>query len=349
MAGMEDMNRKPSIKQLSCEQLEELMLSYGQPKFRSGQLVEWLYKKGVSSFNEMTNLSKALRQQLADDFDLDAPTIVDKQISHDGTRKYLLDFHGSLVETVGIPSLDNRLTVCFSTQVGCAMGCIFCATGYEGFHGNLFPGNIIDQILVVQNDFNQRVTNLVGMGQGEPFLNYDNVLEALSIINSKRSLNIGARKITLSTCGIIAGINRFSELNEQYTLAVSLHAARQEVRDRIMPGVRTNPLSQLHSSLERYIQRTNRRVTFEYALISGINDSNEDLQALLRFCKGLLCHVNLIPLNSVEESPFKPTSQSTLDLWQQTISAHGIETTIRHSKGSDIDGACGQLKNARIN
>lgn len=336
------------IKQYAREDLVALMEAYGQPGYRADQIIQWLYQRGATSYDQMTDLPKALRQRLADNNPLYTPHVVDKQVSRDGTRKFLLSFEdGCLVETVGIPSSDGRLTVCFSTQVGCAMGCIFCATGYEGFTRNLSVGEIIDQITIVQKDFSKRVTNLVGMGQGEPFLNYDSVLGALAIINSKKGLGIGARKITLSTCGIIKGIQRFSEVKEQYTLAISLHAARQSVRDRIMPHASSQPLNALRKSLVDYLSATNRRITFEYTLMKGINDSKDDLQALLSFASGLLCHINLIQLNEIPGSPFHPSSPQTRDHWQHSIENSGIECTVRVSKGADISGACGQLKNAR--
>lgn len=341
-------NDNKPIKSFSQSELTELMKSYRQPAFRAGQIIQWLYQRGVSSYDEMSNIPKALRDTLEANHPLFSSTVINKQVSVDGTRKYLVSFNdGCCVETVGIPSHDGRLTVCFSTQVGCAMGCIFCATGKEGFTRNLSIGEIIDQIHIVQNDFDQRVTNLVGMGQGEPFLNFDAVINALEIINSKQGLTIGARKITLSTCGIIFGINRFADVSEQYTLAISLHAARQEIRDKLMPNAASNPLDQLHKALLSYIQRTNRRVTLEYTLIDGYNDSTEDLNALLSFASDLLCHINLIKLNRIAESPFQPSPMHTMEHWKATAELHGIETTIRISKGSDISGACGQLKNAR--
>lgn len=345
---MDAISQQLPIKSYSRSGLVALMQDYSQPRYRADQLIRWLYQRGAESYDQMTDLSKSFRQQLAGAHPLHNPSIIDKQISRDGTRKYLLEFHdGRLVETVGIPSHDNRLTVCFSTQVGCAMGCVFCATGQEGFTRNLSIGEIIDQILIVQKDFNRRVTNLVGMGQGEPFLNYDAVVGALDIINSKQGLSIGARKITLSTCGIISGINRFSEVKEQYTLAISLHAARQDVRDQIMPHAASQPLTRLHDALKDYISATNRRVTLEYTLINGINDSNQDLDALIMFTSDLLCHVNLIQLNEIPGSPYQPSSPETLNHWTTAIEQSGIETTIRYSKGSDISGACGQLKNQR--
>lgn len=344
---METLENTP-ITSYSRDQLKALLESYGQPGYRRDQIIQWLYQRDARSYDEMTDLPKKLREILLENHPIEKPCIVDKQVSVDGTRKYLLSFKdGCLVETVGIPSSDGRLTVCFSTQVGCAMGCVFCATGQEGFTRNLSVGEIINQILIVQNDFNKRVTNLVGMGQGEPFLNYDNVLEALEIVNSKKGLNIGARKIVLSTCGIIKGIQRFSEVKEQYTLAISLHAARQEVRDMIMPHASNNPLKDLRKTLVDYIDKTNRRVTLEYTLIRDLNDSKDDLNALLGFAKGLLCHINIIKLNTVPHSPFQPSSTSVMNHWKTAAEDHGIETTIRISKGSDIFGACGQLKNYR--
>lgn len=345
---MDTKNDNLPIKQYDAEGLAALVFLYDQPAYRTSQIIQWLYQRGASSYDEMTDLPRRFREQLASNHPLAVPDIVDKRFSKDGTRKYLLSFEdGSLVETVGIPSHDNRLTVCFSTQIGCPMGCAFCATGKEGFTRNLSVGEMIDQILIVQGDMGRRVTNLVAMGQGEPFLNLDAVLGALEIINSPKGLNIGARKITVSTCGIIKGIERFSSVKEQYTLAISLHAARQSVRDRIMPNSSSNPLDRLRTSLNSYIEKTNRRVTFEYALIKGINDSEEDLRALIDYTRGLLCHINLIPLNEVESSPFKPSPQSNLTRWQATLENAGFETTIRHSKGADIFGACGQLKNSR--
>ena len=336
------------LTSLTREQLKETLSTIGQPSYRSDQIIRWLYQRGASSYGQMTDLPKSLREQLAEIHPLQAPSMVDRQISSDGTRKYLLSFSdGALVETVGIPSRDNRLTVCFSTQVGCPMGCVFCATGYEGFTRNLSCGEILQQLTLVQDDFGRRITNLVAMGQGEPFLNFDAVAEALAIANSKKGLNIGARKITVSTCGIISGIQKFAEIDKQYTMAVSLHAARQSVRDLIMPHAASQPLAKLKQALIDYLEATNRRVTIEYTLIDGMNDSDKDLSALLSFLSGLLCHVNLIPLNKVEDSPFQPSQDGVIERWLEAITARGVEATIRHSKGQDIFGACGQLKNHR--
>ena len=241
-------------------------------------------------------------------------------------------------------SLD-RLSVCVSSQVGCPMACQFCATGREGLTRNLTAAEIISQVALVQEDFQERVSNVVVMGQGEPFLNYNEVLAALRILNSRDDFNIGARHITLSTCGIIDGIDRLSQEPEQFTLAVSLHSALQEKRDQLMPKVAKQPLSNLKKAVERYTQSTNRRVSFEYLLIKDVNDSEEDLQALLDFCDGLLCHVNLLPVNTVEGSPLQAASPATAKHWVETLIHYGVETSFRKSRGADIDGACGQLKN----
>lgn len=326
----------------------------GQPKFRTKQLVKWVFQDAVFSYDEMTNLPKALRSALHERFVLIAPVVIDKQTSTDGTRKYVFQYaDGTQVEAVGIPSFDSKetkneprhLTVCFSTQAGCAMQCAFCATGEEGLTRNLSSAEMVVQVLLVQVDFNCRVTNVVSMGQGEPFQNYDAVLEALRFMNSKDGLGIGARHITVSTCGLISGIDHFANEPEQFTLAVSLHSARQDVRDKLMPRCRSLTLPKLKASLLHYVETTGRRVSLEYLLIAGINDGEADLTALKEFCNGLLCHINLIPMNSVEGSPFKPSSLAIEQRWVNELKASGKECTIRNSRGSDIDGACGQLKN----
>ena len=335
-----------NIRTYSLEQLQDILAELNQPKFRAKQLHEWLHGKHALSYDEMLNIPKTLRSALSEHYPLFQPAVTDRQISKDGTRKYILQLHdGQQVETVGIPSDDGRLTVCFSTQVGCSMGCTFCATAKEGFTRNLLAEEIIDQLIVVQNDFQQRISNAVGMGQGEPFLNYDEVLLALRLMNDPDGFNIGARHITVSTCGIIPSIDRFSREPEQFTLAVSLHSAIQSKRDELMPHVKNQTLHQLKAALASYIQRTNRRVTFEHLLIQGVNDGSQDLKALVSFCSDLLCHVNLIMLNNIEQSPLKPSDSETAKRWMETLNQHHIEATVRRSRGADIAGACGQLKN----
>ena len=333
--------------------LPELIKSYNQPTFRSKQLIEWLYKKHIRSYDEMSNLPKQLREALKRDFPGVVPHEIDKQISRDGTRKYVFEYDdGARVEAVGIPSLEQNtkgkakhLSVCFSTQAGCAMGCAFCATGQEGLTRNLTAGEMLYQINTVSHDFGLRASHLVSMGQGEPFQNYEAVLEALRFCNAKNGFEIGARHITLSTCGIIQGIKKLAQEPEQFTLAVSLHAARQVVRDELMPRCAHIPLADLKQALQMYVAQTSRRVSLEYIMIRNINDSEQDLAALLSFTQDLLCHINLIPINSVAHSPYQPSLPQTTANWVQQLSAKGKETTVRNSRGADIDGACGQLKN----
>lgn len=345
-----------SIFDYSASGIEELVLSFGQPAFRAKQLIQWLYQRGVSSYNEMTNLPKQFRAQLAQSAALRPPVVLDKQVSADGTRKYLLSFpDGCQVETVGIPSrsldgsgVPKRLTVCFSTQVGCPMKCAFCATGQQGFTRNLTPGEMLWQILVCQNDFNQRVSNIVAMGQGEPFLNYKNLIAALHFMNMKDALGIGARHISVSTCGIPKGIVAFGHEKEQFTLAVSLHSAIQSVRDALMPGCAEIPLNKLKNALLQYQNSSGRRISFEYLMIKGINDTKESLDALLSFCGGLQAHINLLKVNPVDGSPLKPSSRARVQAFENTLQNAGIETSMRDSRGSDIDGACGQLISSRM-
>ena len=340
------------IRTYTLAQLEDLVGELDQPKFRAKQLHEWLQGHHATSYDEMTNLPKALRARLAESHPLAMSKVIDRQVSKDGTRKYVIRLSdGCLIETVGMPSDHHgeRLTVCFSTQVGCAMECAFCATGREGFHRNLTSAEMTDQIALVQKDFQRRVTNVVAMGQGEPFLNYDETITALRLMNSADSFNIGARHITVSTCGVLDSIDSFSKEPEQFTLALSLHSAIQAKRDKLMPRVKNQKLTDLKKSLLHYVSQTNRRVTLEYLLIRDVNDGDEDLTALLDFCAGLLCHVNLLPMNVIEGSPFQPADSQTVDKWIKTLGRHRIEATLRRSRGSDIAGACGQLKNVLQN
>lgn len=341
----------PDIKSLSSTELESLFVeTLVQPKFRIKQVEQWIWQKGASSFDDMTNISKSLRAKIARHCSLSVPTIAARQLSIDGTRKYLMKFaDGVCVETVGIPSTDgDRLTVCFSTQAGCAMGCTFCATGWGGFIRNLHTGEMFDQVRLVGEDFGRRVTNVVAMGQGEPFANYDATLNALRHMNSALGLGIGARHITVSSCGIIAGIERFATEPEQFTLAVSLHSAVQETRDEIMPGVKGQPLDKLRDALVSYGEVTGRRPSLEYALMDQVNDTDEHLDALVSFCRGMLCHVNLIPLNPIKrdenaDQDYLMDPSPKMVEFESALSRAGIEVSVRNSRGSDIDGACGQL------
>lgn len=341
---MNPRTKSQDIRDLSQNDIRELVAELGQPAFRAKQLIEWVFEKNVCSFDDMTNLPKAFREQLKEAFAFDTPTELTKQVSKDGSRKYLLEYHdGVSVETVGMPR-RNKLSVCVSTQAGCGMGCAFCATGLNGLKRSLTAQEIVDQVLHVSNDFGERSTSVVFMGQGEPFANYDEVLKALRILNDPDGIGIGARHLTVSTSGVIPGIRKFADIPEQFTLAVSLHSAIQSTRNKLMPGIKKYTLLRLHEALQLYTEKTGRRPTYEYAMIEGVNDTNPEMQALCDFCEGTLCHVNLIQLNDIEGSPLKPSPIHKVEDLQRRLESRGIETTIRNSRGNDIDAACGQLK-----
>lgn len=339
MAGTE----RTDIAELGLEQLTDVVAGLGQPPFRRAQLVAWLYGRLAASFEEMSDLPASLRAELGERYSLGHPALAEVQHSADGTRKYLWRLaDGVLVESVGIPAGD-RLTVCFSTQAGCAMGCGFCATGRGGFVRDLLPGEMVWQVALVAEDFKMRASNAVAMGQGEPFNNYDATLAALRLMNAKQGPGIGARHLTISTCGVIPGIERLAREPEQFTLAVSLHSAVQATRDRIMPGVRRWPLPDLQTTLIDYTQRTGRRPTLEYAVIGGQNDSPAEVAALVAFARGWMCHVNLIPVNPVEGTGTSRPSDARVAEIAASLTAAGVETSVRAERGTDIEAACGQL------
>lgn len=345
---MERTDRARDIRLLDLEELQNLVKELGQPAFRAKQLNEWIHEKNACSFDEMTNLPVAMREKLSERFSFNVPVELVKQVSKDGSRKYLLQFaDGVSVETVGMPN-RNKLAVCISSQAGCAMGFAFCATGLAGLSRSLTAQEMVDQVLHVSRDFGERVTSVVFMGQGEPFANFDATIDALRALNDPDGLAIGARHLTVSTCGVIPGIRRFAELPEQFTLAISLHSAVQGTRNQLMPGVKKYTLPRLHEAIQLYVEKTGRRPTYEFAMIDGINDTNPEMQALIDFCAGTLCHVNLIQLNNIPDSPFRPSPIEKVETLQRRLTMHGVETTIRNSRGSDIDAACGQLKQRRF-
>lgn len=328
----------------SLRDLEALVAELGQPRFRAKQLESWVWDKGVTSFDDMTNLPKAFRAALAESCTLRGATEAANQHSADGSRKYLLRYEdGASVECVGMPS-GRRLSACVSTQAGCAMGCAFCATGASGLTRSLTAAEMVEQVLHIQDDFATRVTSVVMMGQGEPFVNYDATLAALRRLNDPAALGIGARHLTVSTCGVIPMITRFSKEPEQFTLAVSLHSAVQRTRDALMPGVKRWSLLRLYDAMGEYADRTGRRPTYEYALIKGVNDTDEELTYLVDFCRDTLCHVNLIQLNTVPGSKLEPSPRQRAQDFARRLESAGVETTIRNSRGADIDAACGQLR-----
>ena len=335
---------KLDLRSMTRGQLQELMSELGQPAFRVKQIEEWVWRKNVSSLDEMSNLPKTLRHALQDRVTLDSAEEIARQLSADGSRKYLLRFpDGVSVECVGMPS-KGRLTACASSQAGCGIGCAFCATGMSGLTRSLVAGEIYEQVMHVRDDFGRRVTSVVLMGQGEPFANYTETLAALRRLNSPDGAGIGARHLTVSTCGIIPMIKRFANEPEQFTLAVSLHSAVQRTRDMLMPGVKKYSLIHLYDIMNEYVNKTGRRPSYEFALIRGVNDSDNEIAALCDFCRDNLAHVNLIMLNEVKGSKFQPSTNERAREFVRRLTSVGVEATIRDSRGSDIDAACGQLR-----
>lgn len=321
--------------------------SMGLKKFKAKQIYKWLYKKRVTSFDVMSDLSKDLIQNLNDNFIIDSLEVVTKQVSSDGTVKFLSRLEdGSLVESV-LMSFDYGYSACISTQVGCNMGCTFCASGLLKKVRNLTSGEILNQVVNIQRYLDQteeRLANIVVMGTGEPFDNYDNLMKALSIINDNDGLEIGARHITISTCGLVPIIKKFSNERTQFNLAVSLHAPNDELRSRLMPINRAYPLAQLMDALKEYSAINNRRLTFEYLLLDGVNDTQENADQLRDLLKGMNAYVNLIPYNEVEENDYKTSGEKKALAFYDMLKKRGIAVTIRQKKGDDIDAACGQLR-----
>ena len=330
------------IKSLNRQEITQLLRDMGEPAFRGKQVFTWLHR-GVTSFEDMTDLSKALRQKLTERCYITVPTVERKQISrHDGTIKYLWRLgDGNCIETV-LMRYDHGNTVCLSAQVGCRMGCAFCASTIAGKVRDLAPSEILDQVLFTQLDSGLNISNIVLMGIGEPLDNKDNVLKFLELVNSPEGLNIGMRHISLSTCGIVPQIDALAELNLQLTLSVSLHAPDSETRSRIMPVNRAYDVEELFAACHRYFEKTGRRISFEYAMIDGVNDHDWQADLIAQRIRGMPGHVNLIPLNEVTESPFKPSRRTAA--FQKRLESHGVTATVRRSLGGDIDASCGQLR-----
>ena len=342
---------KNNIYDYTLEELSNYFINKQEKPFRATQIFEWLYRKRVNSFDEMTNMSKKAIEELKVDFEIREVDIVTKQISKDGTIKYLSRLHdGKLIETVLMRHSYGN-SVCVTTQVGCNMGCVFCASGELGKVRNLTTGEIVMQVLMVQKDLDamyQRVSNIVVMGIGEPFDNYDNVLNFLRIVNYAKGLEIGARHITVSTCGIVPKIKEFAKFNLQINLAISLHAPNDEIRNQIMKINKRYPISELMEAIKEYLKETNRRVTFEYILLRGINDSEANACELVQLLKGMNAYVNLIPYNEVSTKPYKQTSKTDAQKFFSVLNQNGINATLRMEHGSDISAACGQLRAKKI-
>ena len=332
------------IKSLNLTELQAALKQMGQPAFRAKQVYSWLHR-GVRSFDEMTDLPKALRQTLADGFLLTAPQVVRRQKSAlDGTIKYLWRLHdGNCVETV-LMRYHHGNTVCISSEVGCLMGCAFCASTLGGLVRRLTPAEMLDEVLFTQLDSGLEISNIVLMGIGEPLDNYDAVLRFLTLVNSPEGMNVGMRHISLSTCGVVPGIEALAQENLQLTLSVSLHAPDDETRTRLMPVNRRWGVDVLLSACKRYFDATGRRISFEYAMVRGVNDSAEAAQLLAKKLRPLQAHVNLIPLNHVEESPLQPSLRQDVLRFQQILEKNGVTCTVRRTLGSDIDASCGQLR-----
>lgn len=334
-----------NILDFSLTELQQWMKDNGEGAFRAKQVIEWIYKKEVWSFDDMTNLSKGLISKLNDNFYIGIPDVIEVSKSEkDDTQKILLGLKdGNVIESV-LMRYKHGNSICISTQVGCRMGCRFCASTLEGMVRNLTAGEILSQIMIGQKILEDRISNVVLMGSGEPFDNFDNVMKFLSLVNADYGLNIGQRHITLSTCGIVPKIYELADKEMQITLAISLHAFSDEKRKEIMPIANKYTIKEIIDACRYYIEKTNRRVTFEYSLVKDINDSKEDAKALSHLLKGLLCHVNLIPVNEVKENNFKKSSKKTIEDFANILKNYGIEVTVRREMGSDINAACGQLR-----
>ena len=316
----------------------------GQPAFRAKQVFSWLHK-GAASYEDMTNIPQGLRNILAEKYPIYTPQILRKQESQkDGTVKYLWRLEdGNCVETV-LMRYHYGNSVCISTEVGCKMGCAFCASTLGGFVRQLQPHEMLDQVLFTQLDSGQPISHIVLMGIGEPLDNYDNVMRFLELVNDPEGMNISMRHISLSTCGLVPMIDVLAEKKLQITLSVSLHAPSDQIRDTIMPVNKAYPTEQLLDACRRYYKKTGRRISFEYAMIGGVNDSPEAAQLLVKRLKGMSAHVNLIPLNHVEESPLKPSTKQAVARFQKILEDAGVPATVRRSLGGDIDASCGQLR-----
>ena len=327
-----------NIKNYNFEDLKEELKDMGEKPFRAEQICKWLYQEKVQSFDDMTNLSLELREKLKANYTMCNFNILKKQESKDGTIKYLFDvLDGNAIETV-LMRYHHGNSICVSSQIGCKMGCKFCASTGINFIRSLTSGEIIEQIIAVEQDTGERISNVVFMGIGEPLDNYDNVVKAIKMINHPKGLNIGARHISISTSGLIPKIYQLAEENIQCTLSISLHATNNQKRSSMMPVNQVYPIEQLLQACRDYIAKTNRRISFEYALAKDNNDNLEDAKELVKRLKGMLCHVNLIPINKIENGKFDKSSNENI----------GIVATIRRELGSDIDAACGQLRRKNL-
>ena len=338
-----------NIKDYDLEDLKQELIGLGEKAFRAEQIFKWLYVDKVKSFDEMTNLSLELREKLKQNYNICNYNILKKLESADGTKKYLFDIlDGNAIESV-LMQYHYGKSICVSSQVGCKMGCKFCASTGIPFIRNLSSGEIVEQILAVEQDIGEKISNVVFMGIGEPLDNYDNVIKAIRILNNQKGLNIGARHISVSTSGIVPRIYDLAKENIQCTLSVSLHASNDETRSSMMPINNRYNIEELMKACKDYIKITNKRISFEYALARDNNDNLDDAKMLVKLLKGMLCHVNLIPINKIENGKFTKSSNENIIKFRDYLNDHGIVATIRRELGSDIDAACGQLRRKNLN
>lgn len=336
---------KKDIKSLYLEELEEELGQLGEKSFRAKQIYQWVHQKLAADFEDMSNLSKALREKLRQQYTLTALNPVEVKISKiDGTRKYLFRLSdGNVIESVWM-QYHHGNSVCISSQVGCRMGCRFCASTLDGLERNLTAGEMLDQIYRIQADTGERVSNIVIMGSGEPMDNYDNVVRFIRLISHDQGLNISQRNITVSTCGIVPGIRRLAKEGLSVTLALSLHAPNDEVRKTLMPIVNKYRIQEILDACQEYFEETGRRLTFEYSLVSGVNDNLEEARALASLLKGMHGHVNLIPVNPIQERDYVQSDRRAIEAFQHYLESQKIAVTVRREMGRDINGACGQLR-----
>lgn len=340
---------KIDIKSLNYDELADYIVSIGEKKFRAAQLYSWMHEKLACSYDEMTNISDKLKKVLKENTlytCLEPVRVQESQI--DGTKKYLFRLYdGNLIESVFM-RYHHGNSVCISSQVGCKMGCRFCASTLNGCVRNLEPSEMLDQIYRIQSLTGERVSNIVIMGSGEPMDNYDNVVKFLGLINSDKGLNISQRNITVSTCGLVPRIKQLAELKLQITLAISLHAPNDELRKTMMPIAYTYSIEQIMDACRYYLSQTARRISFEYSLVKGVNDSSECARQLIKLVRGMNCHINLIPVNPIKERDYEQSEKNSIHNFKEILEKAGVNVTIRREMGRDIDGACGQLRQNHI-
>ena len=337
-----------NIKDYDLNELKQELTNIGEKPFRAEQIFKWLYVEKVHSFDEMTNLSLELREKLKQNYDICNFTIVKKLESKDGTKKYLFGLSdGNAIESV-LMQYHFGKTVCVSSQIGCKMGCKFCASTGIAFIRSLTSGEIVEQIIAIEQDIGEKISNVVFMGIGEPFDNYDNVMNAVKILNNQKGLNIGARHISISTSGIVPKIYQFADENVQCTLSISLHSANNETRSSMMPVNNAYNIQELIKACKYYISKTNKRISFEYALAKDNNDKQKAADELVALLHGMLCHVNLIPINKIENGKYIKSSNENIIKFRDYLNSKGITATIRRELGSDIEAACGQLRRKNL-